>query len=135
MGQTGHYQFGITELGLSQHLEPVLQSVFGERFAERREEAHGGRKQDAVTLLTGRDAQGHGEMRFADAGRAEEQRILALLQIAPGAEFTDQFHINGGLDLKVERLQRLLEREPRHRQPHRQMLVGLGLHLAPQYLL
>jgi len=99
------------ELGLGQHLEAVLQPVFGERFAERREEAHGGRKQDAVALLTGRDAQGHGEMRLADAGRTEEQRILTLLQIAPGAEFADQFHINGRLDLKVEGLQRLLERD------------------------
>ena len=53
-------------------------------------------------------------MCFADAGRPEEQRILAVLQIALGGQFTDEFHINGGLDLNLEGVQGLLKRESRH---------------------
>lgn len=60
------------------------------RFSEsalpsRGQQSHRRSKQHTVALFTGRDAQGDGQMGFADAGRPEEQGILALLQIAPSA--------------------------------------------------
>ncbi|MBK9997117.1 MAG: hypothetical protein IPO99_08230 [Nitrospira sp.] len=100
----------IQSWGWASTLSRSSSRFFGERFAERREEPHGGRKQDAVALFTG-PCPGPRPDAFCRRRAAEEQRILALLQIwRPVPSSRDQFHINGGLDLKVERLQRLLER-------------------------
>ena len=68
-------------------------------------------------------AEGDGEVSFPDVGRAEEQDVVAALEITAGGQFANDFRIDGRLELEVERVQGLLEREARHRHAHRQRMT------------
>src|SRR5215831_5928211 len=73
-------------------------------------------------------------MRLAHPRRPQEQDILTVFQIAAGGDLPDDLDINGGLEFKVDALERLLEWESRHRYPHRQMLLRLGPDFPAQHL-
>jgi len=74
-------------------------------------------------------------MTLADPGRAEQQQVVAALNVAAGSKFADLLGIDRGLELEVETLERLLEGKPRHRNPHLMMLVGLRIDLSGQQLI
>ena len=65
-------------------------------------------------------------MRFADAGRAEQTEILAVLDEVTGAEGLDLLLVEPGLVGEVEALQALDEGEAGQVRPHRDVLGGLG---------
>src|ERR1700677_5111566 len=73
-------------------------------------------------------------MRFPDPGRAEQQQVVAALDIAAGGEFADLSGIERGLELEGEALQRLLERDARHRDSHLMVLMGFRVDLRGQQL-
>jgi hypothetical protein len=73
-------------------------------------------------------------MGFPDPGRAEQQQVVAALDIAASSKFTDLLGIERRLELEVEALEGLLEREARHRDAHLMVLVGFRVNLAGEQL-
>src|SRR5919201_6720836 len=73
-------------------------------------------------------------MTLPHPGRTQQQHVIAALDIAPGGELADLLGIDRGLELEVEALERLLEREARHRDAHLMVLVGFRVELAGQQL-
>jgi len=74
-------------------------------------------------------------VRLPNPRRPEEQDILAIGDEPPGGEFLDDLRLDRGLELPVEALERLLEREPRHHDPHRLVLLLLGGELAGEHVI
>ena len=58
-------------------------------------------------------AEGDGEVRFADAGRAEDQDVLRLGEKAAGREFADEALIDRRLEFELEVVEGLHGREVR----------------------
>ena len=56
-------------------------------------------------------------MGFADAGRAEQQDVAALLDEAEGRKLGDQGAVELGLEVEVEPGQRLVDRVAREAKP------------------
>jgi len=75
---------------------------------------------------TGFKAQRHAQVCLADARRAEQERIGAVRDEAHRRELLDHFRIDRGLHLPVKIVERLLEREARHLDAHRLVLLLLG---------
>jgi hypothetical protein len=71
---------------------------------------------------------------LAHPGRPEEQHVLPIGDEAAARQLLDHLGIDRGLKLPVEALQRLLEGEARHADPHRQVLLVLRAQLEPQDL-
>ena len=68
-------------------------------------------------------------MRLPDARRAEQEDVIAALDVAPGGELADELGIDGRLELEVEALEGLLKREAGHGDAHGQVLLGRGADL------
>jgi hypothetical protein len=66
----------------------------------------GGGEEGAVAGLGGGDPEGDGEVGCADAGRAEQQDVAALLDEAKGRELGDERPVEVGLEVEVEPGQR-----------------------------
>ena len=79
----------------------------------------------AHALLAGLHAERHSQMALPHTRRTEEQDVIAALHVAASRQFPDLLGIDRRLELEVEALQGLLEREARHRDPHLMMLLGL----------
>jgi len=62
---------------------------------------------------------------LADARRAEDEEILAVLEEVAGGERLELLLVERGLVAEVERLEPLHEGEPGQRGPHRDVLGGL----------
>src|ERR1700692_2245572 len=73
-------------------------------------------------------------MGFPDPRRAEQQQVVAALDIAASSKFTDLLGIERWLEIEVETLEGLLEREARHRDAHLMVLVGFCVNLAGEQL-
>ena len=67
----------------------------------------GGGERDALPGQAGADRDGDGEMRFAGAGRAEQDDVLACVQEVELAEMLDHLLLHRALEGEVELLQRL----------------------------
>src|SRR5690606_33760927 len=67
--------------------------------------------------LDSSDGQGDGEVGFAAAGLTEEQDRAVLFDEPQGGEVLDEFAVDGGLELEVEVVDGLVEREPGVAQP------------------
>src|SRR5439155_9727661 len=66
-------------------LELLLEPALGERLGQGADHAGGGGEQDAIAGLDGLEPQANGEVRLADAGRAEQHDVLAVLdEVAAG---------------------------------------------------
>ena len=57
---------------------------------------------DPIALLDGRPSDGLGEMALASAGRAEEERVFALLDEARRGEFIDEHAVHLLVEVKVK---------------------------------
>jgi hypothetical protein len=121
-------------LRLRQDLEPLVETALGQRLAERGNEPRGGRKQDADAVLAGFEPEGDGQVRLADAGRTQQQDVVAGFEIATGRQLADDLRVNRRLELEIEGVERLLKREARHRDAHGQVLLGLGANLQREEL-
>ncbi len=53
-------------------------------------------------MFDGFVAQGLGQMRFAHAGRTQEQDVFAFAQVVAGGQLEDLFAVDGGIELPVE---------------------------------
>ena len=73
-------------------------------------------------------------MGFPDPGRAEQQQVVAAPDVAARDQFADLLGIERRLELEVEALERLLEREARHRDPHLMVLVRFRVDLTGEQL-
>src|SRR6059058_3696808 len=74
------------------------------------------------------------EVRLADAGRPEEERILGAGDEAAGGQLAHELGVDGGLKLEVEVLQGFHRREVRDLDPHLDPAALLGGHLIAQQL-
>ena len=79
----------------------------------------------AHALLAGLHAERHSQMALPHTRRTEEQDVIAALHVAASRQFPDLLGIDRRLELEVEALQGLLEREACHRDAHLMMLLGL----------
>ncbi len=79
-------------------------------------------------------AERDGEVRLADAGRAEEQDVLAPAMKRPVASSRTSFAVDGRLELEVELLERLHRREVGDLDAHGDALALLGVDLLAQQL-
>jgi hypothetical protein len=70
------------QLWLRQDLEALIESAFGERLAEGRNQAGGRGEEHADALFAGLQPERDGQVRLADTGRSEEQDIVATFQVA-----------------------------------------------------
>ena len=107
-------------------LETILQPPLRGRLGEGRDQAGGGREEHAVAGLDRLEAETHGQVRLADARRAEHDDVFAMLDEVTAAERLDLFFVERGLIAEVEGLQALHEGEARQVGPHRDVLGGLG---------
>ena len=71
-------------------------------FHEVAHQIEDGAVEDFLALLDGLVAQGLGQMRFADARRAEQQNIFALAEVSAGGQFEDLFAVDRRVELPVE---------------------------------
>src|SRR5438874_1760255 len=94
----------------------------------RRGEEHG------VASLDDGAAEGDRQVRLADAGRPEEERILGAGDEAAGGQLAHELGVDGGLKLEVEVLQGFHRREVRDLDPHLDPAALLGGHLIAQQL-
>src|SRR2546428_670818 len=94
----------------------------------RRGEEHG------VAGLDDGAAEGDRQVRLADAGRPEEERILGAGDETAGRQLAHELGVDGGLKLEVEVLQGLHRREGRELDPHLDPAALLGGHLIAQQL-
>src|SRR4051794_14399155 len=69
-----------------------------------------GGEEGAVASVGRGDAERDGEVRFADAGRPEQEDVAALLDEAEGRELGDERPVELGLEVEVEPGQRLVDR-------------------------
>jgi hypothetical protein len=60
-----------------------------------------------VTGLDGGASQGDGQVRLADARRAEEEDVLGAGDEPTGGELADQLGVDRGLELEVKLVERL----------------------------
>ena len=120
-----------SSFGLRVEREPLGELALGLGFGQRGEQRRGAGEEDRVAGLDGGAAEGDGEMRLADAGRAEEQDILGLGDEAAGGELANQPLIDGGLEFEVELFERLHRREVRDLDAHGDALALLGGDLLP----
>ena len=67
-----------------------------------------------IAVLRSKGANGGGEVGLADAGRAQEDDILGVLQEAHGSQFQDLALVNGGLETEVEVLKGLAHGDAGH---------------------
>ena len=74
-------------------------------------------------------------MRFAHAGRSEQQHVVGIGDEAAGGQFAHHLRLDRGLKLEVEALQALVERKARHGRLHRRVALLLGRQLAAEQLL
>ena len=69
----------ISSCGCAEELELLVEPVLGEGLAERRDEPGRRREERADAVLARLEPERDGEMGLADAGRAEQQDVLAAL--------------------------------------------------------
>src|SRR5213592_3003069 len=93
----------------------------------RRGEEHG------VASLDDGAAEGDRQVRLADAGRPEEERILGAGDEAAGGQLAHELGVDGGLKLEVEVLQGFHRREVRDLDPHLDPAALLGGHLIAHF--
>jgi len=120
---------------LGKELPLLIESSLSEGLAERCDETGGRGEECPDTLFACLHAESDSQMRLAHARRSEQQHVVAALDVAAGREFADHLRIDRGLELEVEALERLVEREARHAGAHRQVLLGLGAHLDAEHLI
>jgi hypothetical protein len=89
-----------------QERQLLVETMLGERFAERRHETGGRCEEVAVTVLTRLQPEGDREMALADPGRSEQKGVIAAFDVAAGGELADELQIDRGLKLEVEALER-----------------------------
>ena len=75
-------------------------------FHEVAHQIEDGAVEDLLALLDGFVAQGLGQMRFADSGRAEEEDVFAFAEVIAGGQFEDLFAVDGRVELPVEVFER-----------------------------
>src|SRR5262249_3078812 len=80
-------------------------------------EALQGEKQHGVPRLDGLDAEGDGEMRLADAGRAEEDDVLGALDEAQAGQLAELLAVDRGLKVEIKLVERLDPRQPGQLEP------------------
>ena len=85
-------------------------------------------------MLAGLETEGDGQVRLADAGRAQQQDVVPRFEIAAGRQLADHFRIDGWLEFEVEGIERLLKGKARHRDAHGEVLLGLGTDLQGEEL-
>ena len=93
------------------------------------------REEHPVAGLDRLEAQADGQVRLADAGRAEHDDVVAVLDEVAARECLHLLPVDRGLVAEVEGLQRLDEREARHGGAHGDVLARLGRHLLAEHLL
>src|SRR5712691_3256666 len=106
-------------------LEPLVQAPLGRGLGERGDQAGRRREEHAIPALDRLEAQPDGQVRLADAGRPEEDDILAVLDEVTATERLDLLLVERGLIVEVEGLQALHEREAREMGAHRDVLGRL----------
>ena len=87
--------------------EFVVQAAGALSVGQERDPFGRGAKRDAVPGQAGADPQGDRQMRFAGAGRPEQDDVLAALQEIELAEMQDAVAADRGLKAEVELLQGL----------------------------
>ena len=86
--------------------EEVLARAVERGVGDLLEERVGLAVDDAVALLDRGAADGLGEVALAGAGRAEEERVLALRDEARGGELVDQRAVHLLVEVEVEAVER-----------------------------
>jgi len=92
------------DIGLRQLVEEVLEGVVGHRGPEALEQGEGPEEADTVAGLACGDAQTDGEMGLADAGGADPDHRLALVDEGELGQVDDLAAVEGGLTLEVVRV-------------------------------
>ena len=64
-----------------------------------------GAVEDYKARFDGFDADGLGQMAFADSGRADQEDVAALADEVAGGQFVDLSAVDGGVEAKVESFQ------------------------------
>jgi hypothetical protein len=86
----------------------ALPAAFERGAGCARDEVGGGRVVDAVAGVHGFEAQGGGEHRLAEAGRADQRHVGLLLHEPQGRELFEEPPVQRRLRVEVELLERLL---------------------------
>jgi len=93
--------------GPPQPRELGVQASFGVGVAEASHPLRGGGEGDAMSGLTGPDAQARGQVGLAGAGRAEEHDVVLGLDEVERAEMGDHLALEASLVVEVEVLEAL----------------------------
>jgi hypothetical protein len=120
------------ELGLGVEAEALGELALGLGLGERRQERSGAGEERGVAGLDGGPAERDGEVGLADAGRAEDEDVLRLGDVAAHRELPDELLVHRGLKLEVEVLEHLHGREVGDLDAHGDPLALLGPDLLAQ---
>ncbi len=115
--------------------EFVLELVLGQGLGQRGDHVGGGGEQHAVTVFDGLESQANGQVGLADARRAEDDDVLAMLDEMATGEILQLLFVQRRLVAEVEGVEALDEREARQVGAHGDVLGGLGGDLLGQQLI
>jgi hypothetical protein len=90
------------QLGLGVEGEPVLKPAFDMGLGEGGEEPGGRGEQDGEAEPHGFTAEGHGQVRLADTGRAQQEQGIAIGDPAAGGKIADLLGVERGLGVELE---------------------------------
>src|SRR5690606_5995550 len=101
---------------------------------QRLDHIMGGGEIHRVPLLDCFQRQSNGQMGFAHARRTQEDQIFLMLHEPQGGQIPNPPFINGGLEGKIELIQRLMERQMCHTSLHPDKPFPFGRKLLLQQL-
>lgn len=95
------------EFRLAVEPQPLLDPVLGVRLGQRRDQGHGLGEVGPVALGDRFNAQGDRQVRFPDAGRPEEDDVLAVRDESALRQLLDPLLVDRRLEAELEALERL----------------------------
>src|SRR5437867_6514345 len=114
-------------------LEALIEPVLADGPGQGGDHARGRGEEHTVAALDRFEAEPHGEVGFADAGRAEQDDIFPVLDEVAGGERLDLLLVERGLVAEVEGLEALDEGKAGQARAHGDVLGGLGGHFLGEH--